>query len=98
MLYQKFLDSVNMDAMSDMDERVIGNFHPSPVLDDLFVPDIKSQMQMTGHVLHPVNESLAIEQRSATLAAKPGRAHLNGNYLLSIPAKPCNDTIHRESR
>ena len=97
MLSKEFLYSVNMDAMSDMDERVIGNFHQSPFMNDLLVSDIKTKMQMAGHVLHPVNESVAVEQGSATLATKPGRAHLNGNYLLTIPAKPCYNAIHRES-
>ena len=69
MLFEKSLDGAYMNALSEMDKRVVRYFFDLIIDVDFFFFKVKTKMQMFGAVLHPADDTIFVKKRSTALAS-----------------------------
>lgn len=98
MLGQKGFDDIGMNALSEVEKRIVRHSLGFAAYGYFFVDHIKAQMQVLGRELHAVHDPVRIEQRAAALSAKAGRAHLDAVHLVAIGEKAREHSVDRETR
>ena len=66
---QEFFDHIHMDAVADVEERLIVDYLRSAIYHHVLVDHVKAQMEMFGQALHSVDLSIGVEERAAALAS-----------------------------
>lgn len=98
MLIQKVFDDMDVQALSNVEERL--------VVDDLsFAVDhhrrffhVKTKMQMMCGKLHSEDPPVTIKKRSAALPSQSGRAHFDAKDLsVFVPDMAGNDPVYGET-
>src|SRR6185295_18916561 len=80
---QKFLNDICVHALSQVQERIIGNFYHIIIYENLFVDQVESEVQMFRRKLHSINCGLIIKQWSSALSPQSRCAEFySGNSVV----------------